>query len=110
MPRQFFRFPNRPYNPPECGKIRIAFTPTLLIFISVGKVQQIKEAIDRLTLQERCELMALHSPESYDAWDRQMVSDSAPGGKLEQLKQTAHKDFQDGKCKECPEGEIPRPS
>ena len=69
------------------------------------RIHELKAAIDKLSPQERCELMALLSPMPSDEWDRQMMADAAPGGRLDQLKQSAHRDFQDGKCKEC--GEIP---
>ena len=42
-------------------------------------VDEIKQAIDRLSFQERCELMAMLAPPAYDEWDQQMLSDSEQG-------------------------------
>lgn len=46
-------------------------------------IKEIKQAIDNLRLQERCELMAILAPPSYDKWDQQMMKDSEAGGKLD---------------------------
>ncbi len=62
----------------------------------VSGVEEIKQAIDRLTVQERCELMAMLAPPAYDEWDQQMLSDSEPGGKLDRLKERAHEEYQAG--------------
>lgn len=72
----------------------------------MSTLEEIKDAIDKLSFQERCELLAMLNPSSYDEWDRTMLADSMPGGKLDRLMENAHRDFQGGKCKEC--GEIPR--
>jgi hypothetical protein len=64
----------------------------------VSGVAEIKQAIDRLSFQERCELMAMLAPPVYDEWDQQMLSDSEPGGKLDRLKERAHEEYQAGKC------------
>jgi len=45
----------------------------------MSTVAEIKAAIDRLSLQERCELEALLHPFADDDWDRQMKSDAAAG-------------------------------
>ena len=44
--------------------------------IPVSGVEEIKQAIDKLSFKERCELMAVLAPPAYDEWDRQMLSDS----------------------------------
>ena len=50
----------------------------------MSTVAEIKAAIDRLSLPERCELEALLHPFEDDAWDEQMKRDVA-AGKLEAL-------------------------
>ena len=45
----------------------------------MSTVAEIKAAIDRLSLQERCELEALLHPFEDDDWDKQMKCDSAAG-------------------------------
>jgi hypothetical protein len=76
----------------------------------MSTVQEIKEAIEKLSFQERCELMAVLNPPQYDEWDQEMLKDSEAGGKLDRLKETAHADYKDGKCVEWPLREVRRPS
>jgi hypothetical protein len=76
----------------------------------MSTVQEIKQAIDRLSFQERCELLMLLNPPEYDEWDQQMLKDSGAGGKLDRLMEEARKDYQDGKCTEWPLREVRRPS
>jgi hypothetical protein len=76
----------------------------------VSGVEEIKQAIDKLSFKERCELMAVLAPPAYDEWDRQMLSDSEPGGKLDRLKERAHEEYHAGKCTEWPPREVPRSS
>jgi hypothetical protein len=45
----------------------------------MSTVAEIKAAIDRLSLQERCELEAFLHPFEDDDWDRQMKRDAAAG-------------------------------
>ena len=45
----------------------------------MSTVAEIKAAIDRLSLQKRCELEALLHPFEDDDWDRQMERDAAAG-------------------------------
>ena len=45
----------------------------------MSTVAEIKAAIDRLSLQERCELEALLHPFEDDEWDKQMKRDAAAG-------------------------------
>lgn len=71
-------------------------------------VEEIKQAIDRLSFQERCELMAALAPPAYDEWDQEMLNDSEPGGRLDRLKERAHEEYQLGKCTEWPPREVPR--
>lgn len=42
-------------------------------------LHQIKAAIDRLSPQEYCELLAMLHPVVADEWDRQMTADTAAG-------------------------------
>jgi len=45
----------------------------------MSTVTEIKEAIDRLTPREYCELMSVLHPLEDDDWDRQMNADAAAG-------------------------------
>ena len=45
----------------------------------MSTVAEIKEAIDRLSPQEYCELMSVLHPFDDDDWDRQMKADAAAG-------------------------------
>ena len=45
----------------------------------MSTVAEIKAAIDKLSLEERCELEALLHPFEDDDWDRQMKRDAAVG-------------------------------
>jgi hypothetical protein len=45
----------------------------------VSTVAEIKAAIDRLSLEERCELEALLHPFEDDDWDQQIKRDAAAG-------------------------------
>lgn len=60
-------------------------------------MQEIKEVIDKLSFQDRCELMVTLAPPAYGEWDEQMLKDSEAGGKLDRLMESAHQDYQDGK-------------
>jgi hypothetical protein len=55
----------------------------------MSTVQEIKQAIDKLSFQDRAELMAMLTPHTYDEWDKQMLTDSEPGGKLDRLRITS---------------------
>lgn len=76
----------------------------------VSGLKEIKAAIDELSSQERCELMAMLNPPANDEWDEQMVKDAAAGGKLDRLRETVHEDYQAGKCSRWPVREVPRSS
>lgn len=76
----------------------------------MSTVQEIKQAIDQLSFQERCELMVMLAPPAYDEWDEQMLKDSEASGKLDRLMAGAHQSYQDGKCMEWPPREVRRPS
>jgi hypothetical protein len=56
----------------------------------MSTVQEIKQAIDQLSFQDRCELMVMLTPPPYDEWDEQMLKDSEAGGKLDRLRESAH--------------------
>ena len=45
----------------------------------MSTVTEIKEAIDRLSPQEYCELMSVLHPFEDDDWDREMKADAAAG-------------------------------
>jgi hypothetical protein len=57
----------------------------------MSTVAEIKAAIDRLSLQERCELESLLHPFANDDWDRQMKHDAA-SGKFDSLHRGAEAD------------------
>jgi hypothetical protein len=68
----------------------------------MSTVAEIKAAIDRLSLQERCELEALLHPFEDDDWDRQMKHDAEPGGKLHKLMEASEKEAKAGKLVDLP--------
>jgi hypothetical protein len=68
----------------------------------MSKVAEIKRAIDKLSLQERCELEALLHPWPDDDWDRQMQGDAEPGGKLHEMMSASRKNAQTGKLMDFP--------
>ena len=65
----------------------------------MSTVAEIKEAIDRLSFKERCELMALLSPD--DDWDREMRADAA-AGKFAGLIEEAEAERRAGTLREFP--------
>jgi hypothetical protein len=67
------------------------------------KVEEIRQTIEKLTPRERAELNALLQNWTEDEWDRQMTLDSAPGGKLDTLRQQAEAEVKAGKLREFPE-------
>jgi hypothetical protein len=62
----------------------------------MSAVAEIKAAIDKLSLQERCELEALLHPFEDDDWDRQMKRDAA-AGKFDKLHNDAEAEAKAGK-------------
>ena len=62
----------------------------------MSTVAEIKAAIDRLSLQERCELEALLHPFEDDDWDKQMKRDAA-AGKFDTLGREAEAEHAAGK-------------
>ena len=68
----------------------------------MSTVAEIKAAIDRLSLEERCELEALLHPFEDDDWDRQMKRDAEPGGKLCKLMEESEKNAKAGKLVDLP--------
>ena len=68
----------------------------------MSTVAEIKAAIDRLSLEERCELEALLHPFEDDDWDRQMKRDAQPGGKLYKLMVESEKNAKTGKLVDFP--------
>jgi len=59
----------------------------------MSRVEEIKAAIEQLSLEERRELAALLNPIEDDDWDRQMKKDAEPGGKLDRLMEAATKEY-----------------
>lgn len=58
----------------------------------MSTVAEIKEAIDRLSAQEYCELMSVLHPFEDDDWDRQMKADAA-AGKFVVLNEAADQEY-----------------
>ena len=67
----------------------------------MSTVEEIKSAIDRLTWEERCRLMALLNPVPDDEWDKQMRTD-ASGGKFDKLVEEAEDERKAGLLREFP--------
>lgn len=67
----------------------------------MSTVAEIKEAIDQLSPQERCELEALLHPRAEDDWDREMKAD-APAGKFDLLVVEAETERHAGKLRSFP--------
>jgi hypothetical protein len=57
----------------------LAQKPFLCYISAMSTVAEIKEAIDQLSPQERCELESLLRPRVDDDWDRQMAADAEAG-------------------------------
>jgi hypothetical protein len=62
----------------------------------MSTVAEIKDAIEKLSPQERCELEALLHPFDDDDWDRQMKRDAA-AGKFDALHREADAEHAAGK-------------
>jgi hypothetical protein len=69
----------------------------------MSTVAEIKEAIDRLSSQEYCELMSVLHPFEDDDWDRQMKSDAA-AGRFTAMNERAEQEYEVGSTR--PLGEI----
>jgi hypothetical protein len=61
-------------------------------------VAEIREAIQKLSLEERCELMAELMGWEDDDWDRQMKADAA-AGKFDEMNRQAEKDLHAGRTR-----------
>ena len=72
----------------------------------MSTVAEIKEAIDQLSPQERCELEALLHPRVDDDWDRQMAADAA-AGKFDKLMDEAQTEYRTGKLRDFPKPKKP---
>jgi hypothetical protein len=68
----------------------------------MSTIAEIKRAIEKLSPQERCELESLLHPWPDDDWDRQMMADAEPGGKLYEMMSASRKDAQAGKLMDFP--------
>ena len=64
----------------------------------MSSVAEIKEAIDRLSPQEYCELMSVLHPFEDDDWDRQMKAD-AVAGRFRAMNEKADADYAAGRAK-----------
>ena len=64
-------------------------------------VQQIKDAIQQLTIEERAEVAACLHDWKDDAWDEQMKRDLA-AGKLDKLLNEVDADIAEGKLRDMP--------
>ena len=69
----------------------------------MSTVAEIKEAIDRLSSREYCELMSVLHPFEDDDWDRQMKSDAA-AGRFTAMNERAEQEYKVGSTR--PLGEI----
>ena len=68
----------------------------------MSTVAEIREAIEKLSLEERAELMAeLHGYED-DDWDRQMKADAA-AGKFDAMNREAEADYRAGQTRSLEE-------
>jgi len=68
----------------------------------MSTVAEIKQAIDKLSPPERCELEALLHAWPDDDWDRQMRADAEPGGKLHDMMSASRKDAAAGRLRDFP--------
>lgn len=64
----------------------------------MSTVAEIKEAIDRLSPQEYCELMSVLHPFDDDDWDRQMKADVA-AGKFVAMNEKAEQEYAVGRTR-----------
>jgi hypothetical protein len=67
-------------------------------------VEAIKQAIARLTQDERQSLAAWLNELDYDEWDRQMVVDFSPGGRGRGLVEKVNRDIAQGNTVPFEEG------
>jgi hypothetical protein len=64
----------------------------------MSRVEEIRQAIATLTLEERAELMSSLAGFEDDEWDKQMKRDAA-AGKFDQMNLQADADLKSGKTK-----------
>lgn len=64
----------------------------------MSTVTEIKEAIDRLSPQEYCELMSVLHPFEDDDWDRQMKVDAA-AGRFSAMNEKAEQEYSVGRTR-----------
>ena len=69
----------------------------------MSTVAEIREAIDKLSLEERAELLTELRGYEDDDWDRQMKADAA-AGKFDAMHAQALEDLQAGRCLPLEEG------
>ena len=70
----------------------------------MSTVEEIKEAIDHLSAEERARLLTQLDPAPDDNWDRQMQADAATG-KLDFLMEEAEAERKAGTLREFPEAD-----
>lgn len=68
----------------------------------MSTVEEIKEAIEELSAEDRARLLTQLDPSSDDDWDRQMKADAAVG-KLDFLKEEAEAERKAGTLRDFPE-------
>ncbi len=64
----------------------------------MSTVEEIQDAVQKLTIEERDELRVWFQSIEDDDWDRQMAVDVAEG-RLDHLAKEADEDFEAGRCK-----------
>jgi hypothetical protein len=66
-------------------------------FESMSTVQELEEAVCRLSREEKAAFRAWYAQYDADEWDRQLEADVA-AGRLDWLAQEARNDLQAGRC------------
>ena len=64
----------------------------------MSTVEEIQDAVQKLTIKERDELRLWFKSFEDDNWERQMAEDVA-AGRLDHLAKEADEDFEEGRCK-----------
>jgi hypothetical protein len=67
----------------------------------MSTVEEIKAAIDRLSLSERAEIAKWLNGWQDDEWDRQMAAD-ARAGKFDRILQEVDREIREGKLRDLP--------
>lgn len=72
-----------------------------IVYVGSMSVNEIKKAIEHLSIEERLELMQWLNQSADDEWDLQMKRDAA-AGKFDKLIKEAEADYRDGRTTEFP--------